>query len=106
MSTTMTVTHAPRGRHRIRRSGRARSRRCSSSAASISTDAIDAVVEYYENDVGPQNGARVVARAWVDPGYRERLLATAARAIAELGYRRRRGRAHGRRREHAARCTT
>ena len=52
----------------------------------ISTDAIDAVVEYYENDVGPQNGARVVARAWVDPGYRERLLATAARAIAELGF--------------------
>ena len=40
----------------------------------VSTDAIDAVVEYYENDVGPQNGARVVARAWVDPEYRARLL--------------------------------
>ena len=40
----------------------------------VSTDAIDAVVELYENDVGPQNGAKVVARAWVDDAYRERLL--------------------------------
>jgi nitrile hydratase len=52
----------------------------------ISTDAIDAVVDLYENDVGPQNGARVVARAWVDDGYRERLRANATAAIAELGY--------------------
>jgi nitrile hydratase len=52
----------------------------------VSTDAIDAVVELYENDVGPQNGARVVARAWVDPGYRERLLGHGTEAIAELGY--------------------
>ncbi len=52
----------------------------------LSTDAIDAVVDLYENDVGPQNGARVVARAWVDPGYRERLLADGTKAIAELGY--------------------
>ena len=52
----------------------------------ISTDAIDAVVEYYENDVGPQNGARVIARAWVDPAYRERLLRDGTAAIAELGY--------------------
>jgi nitrile hydratase len=52
----------------------------------VTTDAIDAVVELYENDVGPQNGARVVARAWVDPGYRARLLAHGSAAIAELGY--------------------
>jgi nitrile hydratase subunit alpha len=52
----------------------------------VSTDAIDAVVEYYENDVGPQNGARVIARAWVDPDYRTRLLSDASAAIDELGY--------------------
>jgi nitrile hydratase subunit alpha len=52
----------------------------------VSTDAIDAVVDVYENDVGPQNGARVVARAWVDPGYLGRLRADGAAAIAELGY--------------------
>jgi nitrile hydratase len=52
----------------------------------VSTDAIDAVVEYYENDVGPQNGARVIARAWVDPEYRTRLLGDGSSAIAELGY--------------------
>ena len=52
----------------------------------VSTDAIDAVVDLYENDVGPQNGARVVARAWADDAYRERLRADATAAIAELGY--------------------
>ncbi len=52
----------------------------------VSTDAIDAVVELYEHDVGPQNGAQVVARAWVDDEYRERLLANANAAIAELGF--------------------
>src|ERR1700756_3802346 len=52
----------------------------------VSTDAIDAVVSYYENDVGPQNGARVIARAWVDPAYKARLLANGTAAIAELGY--------------------
>jgi nitrile hydratase subunit alpha len=52
----------------------------------VSTDAIDAVVELYEHDVGPQNGARVVARAWVDDGYRERLMRDAGAAIAELGF--------------------
>jgi nitrile hydratase len=52
----------------------------------ISTDAIDAVVDLYENDVGPQNGARVVARAWTDNGYLERLRANGTDAIAELGY--------------------
>ena len=52
----------------------------------VSTDAIDAVVELYENDVGPPNGAEVVARAWLDEAYRERLLTDATPAIAELGF--------------------
>ena len=52
----------------------------------VSTDAIDAVVELYERDVGPQNGAQVVARAWVDERYRKRLLSRANDAIAELGF--------------------
>jgi nitrile hydratase len=47
---------------------------------------VDAVVEAYERDIGPMNGARVVARAWVDPAYKARLLADATRAIAELGF--------------------
>jgi nitrile hydratase len=51
----------------------------------ISTDAVDAVVETFEHDLGPLNGARVVARAWADPAYRERLLTDATPAIAELG---------------------
>jgi nitrile hydratase subunit alpha len=50
--------------------------------------AIDATVDLYENKVGPRNGARVVARAWVDEEYRKRLLdeKTGTAAIAELGY--------------------
>jgi nitrile hydratase subunit alpha len=48
--------------------------------------ALDAIVEYYEHNVGPRNGARVVARAWADPGYKARLLEDASGAIAELGY--------------------
>src|SRR5205809_120810 len=52
----------------------------------VSTDAIDAVVDAFQDEVGPRNGARMVARAWVDPAYRERLLANATGAAAELGY--------------------
>jgi nitrile hydratase subunit alpha len=48
--------------------------------------ALDVIVETYEHDVGPRNGAKVVARAWVDPGYRKRLLTDATAAIAELGF--------------------
>ena len=48
--------------------------------------AIDAVVDAYETKIGPRNGARVVARSWVDPDYRARLLDDATAAIAELGY--------------------
>lgn len=47
---------------------------------------IDRFVKMYEEDIGPLNGARVVARAWVDPAYRERLLADGTAAIAELGF--------------------
>jgi nitrile hydratase len=48
--------------------------------------ALDALVDTFEHKVGPHNGARVVARAWVDPAYKTRLLANAPDAIAELGY--------------------
>jgi nitrile hydratase subunit alpha len=51
----------------------------------ISTDAIDALVQTYEQDIGPLKGARVVARAWVDPDFRARLLADGANTIAEVG---------------------
>ena len=48
--------------------------------------ALDAIVDAYETKIGPRNGARVVARAWIDPAFKERLLADATAAIAELGY--------------------
>ena len=53
--------------------------------------ALDALIDTYETKVGPRNGARVVARAWVDPAYKKRLLADATSAIAELGYAGRQG---------------
>lgn len=52
----------------------------------VSTDAIETVISSYEEDVGPRNGARVVARAWSDPGFEERLLADADSAIAEFDF--------------------
>ena len=52
----------------------------------ITSDVVDAVVETYERDVGPLNGAKVVARAWVDGAYRERLLDDGTGAIGELGF--------------------
>ena len=51
----------------------------------ISTDAVDAFVETVETRMGPHLGARVVARAWTDPAYKQRLLADAPSAMAELG---------------------
>src|SRR6201984_143688 len=48
--------------------------------------ALDALVDAYENKIGPRNGARVVARAWVDSAYKQRLLDNADAAIGELGY--------------------
>ncbi|HEX6934777.1 MAG TPA: nitrile hydratase subunit alpha [Streptosporangiaceae bacterium] len=47
---------------------------------------IDEVTRRYESEIGPMNGAKVVARAWVDPEYKNRLLADGAAAIAELGF--------------------
>jgi nitrile hydratase len=47
---------------------------------------LDALVDAYENKIGPRNGAKVVARAWTDPAYKERLLRDATAAIAELGF--------------------
>ena len=48
--------------------------------------ALDALIDTYEHKVGPRNGARVVARAWTDPAYKQRLLTNSDTAIAELGY--------------------
>ena len=48
--------------------------------------AIDTLIELYETRVGPRNGAKVVARAWTDPDYKERLLKDGTAAIAELGF--------------------
>jgi nitrile hydratase subunit alpha len=53
--------------------------------------ALDELIETYEHRVGPHNGARVVARAWVDEAYRERLRSDATAAIAEFGYSGRQG---------------
>jgi nitrile hydratase subunit alpha len=48
--------------------------------------ALDALVDSYEHRIGPRNGAKVVARGWVDPAYKARLLLNATDAIAELGF--------------------
>ena len=52
----------------------------------IDPKAIDALVDTYENKIGPRNGAKVVARAWSDPAYKARLLSDATAAINELGF--------------------
>ncbi len=51
----------------------------------VSTDAIEKLIASYENDIGPMLGAKVVARAWVDPEFRKRLLKNATAACRELG---------------------
>ena len=53
--------------------------------------ALDALIDTYETRVGPRNGARVVARAWVDPAFKRRLLENAGAAIAEFGFTGRQG---------------
>jgi nitrile hydratase len=53
----------------------------------IDPNVVGEFADYYEHRVGPHNGAKVVARAWVDPAYRERLLANGTAAIAELQFR-------------------
>ena len=52
----------------------------------IDRAALDALIDTFAHKVGPRNGARVVAKAWVDPAYKERLLANGTAAIGELGY--------------------
>ena len=52
----------------------------------IDPAAVDALVDTFEKRIGPRNGAKVVARAWVDPAYKKRLLSDATTAIAELGF--------------------
>jgi nitrile hydratase len=48
--------------------------------------ALDALIDTYETKVGPRNGAKVVARAWVDPAYKRRLLEDGTAAVAEFGF--------------------
>ena len=57
----------------------------------IDPAALDRIIELYEKEVGPHNGARVVARAWDDPAYRDWLLTDATAAIADMGYSGRQG---------------
>ena len=57
----------------------------------VDPEALDAIVETYETKIGPRNGARVVAKAWSDPAYKEWLLKDATAAIASLGYTGRQG---------------
>ncbi|WP_198088475.1 nitrile hydratase subunit alpha [Variovorax sp. E3] len=57
----------------------------------IDPAALDALIDTYQTRIGPRNGARVVARAWVDPAFRAWLLADATAAIASLGYTGRQG---------------
>jgi hypothetical protein len=52
----------------------------------VSADTLTKLAETYEHDLGPMNGAKVVAHAWVDPAYKQRLLTNATAAIAELGF--------------------
>jgi nitrile hydratase subunit alpha len=52
----------------------------------VTTDVMDGFIANYEKNVGPLNGAKVVARAWTDPEYKERLLADGTAAIKELGF--------------------
>ena len=57
----------------------------------VDPSALDVLIETYETKVGPHNGARVVAKAWTDPVFRQRLLNDATTAIASLGYTGRQG---------------
>lgn len=52
----------------------------------VDPEVVDRIVEHYETNVGPLNGAKVVARAWTDPAFRERLFADGTKAVAELGF--------------------
>jgi len=51
----------------------------------ISADAVDDLIRFYEQDIGPLRGARIVARAWTDPAFKQRLLTDGTAAVAEFG---------------------
>ena len=57
----------------------------------INSDTLNELIDTYENKIGPRNGAKVVAKAWVDPEYKKRLLENATKAIEELSYTGRQG---------------
>jgi nitrile hydratase len=57
----------------------------------IDPNTLDELIDTYENNIGPQNGAKVVAKAWVDNDYKKRLLEDATSAIRELSYQGRQG---------------
>jgi len=76
----------------------------------IDPAALDVLIDTYQTRIGPRNGARVVARAWVDPVYRDWLLRDATAAIASLGYSGRQGEhmvavANSQRQHHMVVCT-
>lgn len=52
----------------------------------MTSDQVDKITNRFVSDIGPRNGARIVARAWTDPEYKKRLLADGTAAIAELGF--------------------
>jgi nitrile hydratase subunit alpha len=52
----------------------------------LDVDAVDQIVAHFEENLGPMNGAKVIAKAWTDPDYRTRLLTDGTAAIAELGF--------------------
>jgi nitrile hydratase len=52
----------------------------------LDIDAVDQIVQHFEDNLGPMNGAKVVARAWTDPAYKKHLLADGTKAIKELGF--------------------
>ena len=57
----------------------------------IDPDSIEEIIDLYENKIGPQNGAKVIAKAWIDHEYKKRLISKATSAIAELGFTGRQG---------------
>jgi nitrile hydratase subunit alpha len=52
----------------------------------VDPSALDLIIEAYETKIGPHNGARVIAKAWTDPNFKQRLLADASKAVASLGH--------------------
>ncbi len=57
----------------------------------VDADTLNVIIDNYEHKVGPQNGARVIAKAWVDPQFKQQLLRDATAAVATLGYMGRQG---------------